>query len=668
MKVWARPSIAVVLCLVAGLLCPLRWDVAAQVPAQAPGQTPAPQPPLAIRITSPLGRTGVAGTVRIVAQVQTQEERSATTVRFMVDGKLLQTVAAPPYAVEWVDDDPLMPRDIAVEAVNTLGHTAKDSIALKPFMVFDESEVMSVVVEASVFDKKGRFVPGLEAADFSLRENGEPQTLGFASQQAVPVTFALLIDNSQSMGYNVEFVRSAARRLNTYLRPKDRVIVAPFSTGLLPLTGPTDDQPTILESIGSFRSAGGTAILDSLAMMTQHMANLEGRRAIVLVTDGYDENSVWTIEDTLKAVHKVQATVHVVGIGGIAGISLKGQEVLRHLATETGGRAFFPWRIEDMAEVYDSLAEDVQTRYLLAYTPSNTAADGQWRAIEIATKNGDTVAQTRKGYFARLPPPIRPMIEFSLTDGEQRYFDVSVDDLVLYEDGVEQKIESFQEAVAPVSVMLALDSSGSMRSAAQVAMDAARGFVTALRPKDALGVLMFADRSTLMQDLSTARQPILDAIDEYKSTGGTALFDALADSFTRLKTVEGRRAVVVVTDGRDEDNPGTGPGSVRKFDDVLRLQRESGALVFAVGVGARVDRESLETLARVSGGQAYFPLEASAMAEQYQRIIENLRRRFAVSYSSTNASRDGAWRKVEIRVRSSNLVVSSSGGYFAPAR
>lgn len=668
MKAWARPLVALGFLLLISTVCSGLSGVAAQAPAPAQPAAPSPPPPLAVRITSPLGRTGVAGTVRIVAQVQALNTKIVPAARFLVDGKLLQTLTGPPYAVEWADVDPLMPIEIVVEVLDGLGNSAKDTINLKPFMIFDESEVSSVVVEASVFDKKGRFVTGLSAESFSLRENGELQTLGFASQQAVPVTFALLIDNSQSMQHNMGFVRSAAARLNTYLRPKDLVIVAPFTTGLLPLTGPTDDRATMLDAIGSFKNEGGTAILDSLAMMAERMANVDGRRSIVLVTDGYDENSKWSVDDTLRALHKVQATVHVVGIGGIAGISLKGQEALKHLATETGGRAFFPWRVEDMTAVYDSLAVDVQTRYLLAYTPSNTAPDGQWREIEITTTNGDSVAQTRKGYFARLPPPVRPTIEFSLTDAEQRYFDVSVDDLVVFEDGVEQKIESFHEAVAPVSVLLALDSSGSVRSAAPVVMEAARSFVTALRPKDALGVLMFSDRATLMQDLSTIRQPSLDAIDQYKSAGGTALYDALADSFTRLKTVEGRRAVVVVTDGRDENNPGTGPGSVRTFDDVMKLQRESGALVYSVGVGKNVDRAQLETLAKVSGGQAYFPLEAEALTEQYQRILENLRRRFAVSYASSNASRDGAWRTVEIRVRSSNLVVSSSGGYFAPSR
>ena len=653
----ARAVPVLILCLlVAGTQRPLALS------AQAPAS------PLTIRITSPLGRTGVAGSVRIVAQVTTTDKDLVPTVRFLVDGKLLQTVTAPPYAVDWADVDPLLEREIVVEAFDAQNHTAKDVITLKPYTVTDESEVISVVVEASVYDKNGRFVPRLGLTDFSLRDDGALQTLSFASQQEVPVTFALLIDSSQSMNYSVAFVRAAARRLSAYLRPKDRVIVAPFTTNLLPLTGPTDDQKTMLEAIGGYRTEGGTAILDSLAMMAQHMGNQEGRRAIILVTDGYDENSRWSIDDTLKALHKVQATVHVVGIGGIAGMSLKGREVLTRIARETGGRTFFPWRMEDLADVYESLAVDVQTRYLLAYTPSSQIDDGRWHSIEIETRAGESVAQTRKGYFARLPPPIRPTIEFTLTDDSQRYFDVSVDDLAVYEDGVEQKVDTFHEAVSPVSVILALDSSGSMRSTAQIVTDAARGFVAALRPKDALGVLMFSDRSTLMQDLSVARAPSFNAIDQYKANGGTALYDAIADSFTRLKTVEGRRAVVVVTDGRDEDNAGTGPGSTRKFDDVMKAQRESGAVVFAVGVGARVDRPPLEELAKVSGGQAYFPLEASALAEQYQRIVENLRRRFALSYASTNATRDGGWRKVEIRVRSSNLLVLSSGGYFAPAR
>jgi hypothetical protein len=288
-------------------------------------------------------------------------------------------------------------------------------------------------------------------------------------------------------------------------------------------------------------------------------------------------------------------------------VSIKGQQTLKSLAAETGGRSFFPWRLEDLTEIYDSLAIDVQTRYLLSYTPKNQAHDGKWRAIEVTTTSGDTVVQTRKGYFATAPPPIRPSIEFTVSDADQKYFDVTLDDLAVFEDGVEQKIDSFHEAVAPVSVILALDSSGSMRTAAQTVIDAAKGFVSAIRPKDALGVLMFADKSTLMQDLSLKREPAIEAIGQYKAIGGTALYDALGIPFERLKTVEGRRAVVVVTDGRDENNPGTAPGSVRTLDDVMRLQKESGAIVYAVGVGAKVDSRAPRTTGARVGRAGVLP-------------------------------------------------------------
>ena len=126
--------------------------------------------------------------------------------------------------------------------------------------------------------------------------------------------------------------------------------------------------------------------------------------------------------------------------------------------------------------------------------------------------------------------------------------------------------------------------------------------------------------------------------------------------------------MVVVTDGRDEDNPGTGPGSVRNFQDVIDAAESVDALVFGIGVGLNVDRPVLTTLADASGGDAYFPEDGSQLEGEYRRIVENLRRRWIISYSSTNTSRDGAWRPVTIRTRDGRAVVHSRGGYFAPEK
>jgi VWFA-related protein len=308
----------------------------------------------------------------------------------------------------------------------------------------------------------------------------------------------------------------------------------------------------------------------------------------------------------------------------------------------------------------------VHQRYLLTYTPSNQTIDGAWRAVTLTTSDASYVVRTRKGYYAPKPAPVRPSIEFTITDNEDRFVDIGADDLTVVEDGVEQKVDTFQEAVSPVSVVLALDASGSMKKSAAVAQEAARRFVEALRPEDQLATVRFADQSEVVHELSKDRQVSLSAIDGYQAKGGTALYDALCDSLIRLKTVEGRRVVVVVTDGRDEDNPGTGPGSTQSFDDVLRYVKEIDAVVYGIGIGTKVDRSRLEMLAAASGGQAYFPEDASQLDEPYRRVVEHLRRRWLLAYTSTNSKHDGSWRSVEIRTDSPNAVVRSRGGYFAP--
>jgi Ca-activated chloride channel family protein len=622
--------------------------------------------PLSVRITSPLGRTGTPNKVRIVAQIRAAPEAVLRPIQFYVDDALLKSDEdGPPYAVEWIDENPFERRTIAVHVEDALGHTARDSVVLEPFEIVDVTQVSSVLLEAGVYDKKGRFVSGLTPSSFSVREDGVEQTLDLVNHEALPATFALLIDSSQSMSRRIDFVRDAARRLLEFLKPQDRVLLAPFSRQLAAITGPTNDKNTIIESLGRVEAAGGTAIVDSLIAVVQAMPTDHVRRAVVLITDGYDENSTMTVEDAIAAVKAARVTVYTVGIGGVAGISLKGERLLRRLAVETGGQTFFPPQEEYLAAVHEQLAADAQNRYLITYTPTNQKIDGTWRAVSVTTVP-DFKVQVRPGYTAPAPPPIRPELEFTITDANRRHVDLSSDDLTVIEDGVEQKIEVFQDAVAPVSIILTLDASGSMRRDAPDVIEAAREFVAALRPEDSLAVQLFSDQVVLAHDFTKNRESSITAVEAYQATGGTALYDALAEGLTRLKRVEGRRVIVVLTDGRDENNAGTAAGSVRTFHDVSNLIKESDATVFTVGLGARVDRSPLERLASLSGGGAYFPLEVSHLREDYLRIVENLRRRFVLSYMSTNPVRNGSWRDVQIRSKSADVVISSRGGYFAP--
>jgi Ca-activated chloride channel family protein len=590
-------------------------------------------------------------------------------VQFLVDGQLLAIdTDGPPFDAQWTDENPFERRELTARAEVAGDPTLTDTVVLEPLELTDVAEITSVLVEATVVDKTGRFTEGLTKSDFEVLEDEQLQVLDVMSQQRDPALFALLVDSSQSMAMRVDAVRGTAARLLNALDPDDHIIVAPFSRTITSVTGPTTDRATVLDALRTIRPSGGTAILDALAEAAETLAVGERRRAIVLITDGYDEHSQSAFDAAVAALRKSQITLYVVGLGGVAGISLKGEHLLTQLASETGGRAWFPRDERQLALAYSTIASEVRHRYLLAYTPQNQVRDGQWRAITVNVHQPDLKVRARKGYNAPVAPPVRPSLEFTAVGSGSAPATLTIDDLVVQEGGVLQRVEVFHEAVNPVTFMLALDGSGSMKRSATQAQAAAREFVSAMRPEDQLGLLLFSDTADLVHAPTKNRDESFQAIDAYTTIGGTALYDALYDSLDRLATIEGRRVVVVVTDGRDENAASNGPGSLRTWDEVVARLKLVDATVYAVGLGSRVNREHLQQLADMSGGAAYFPAEVTMLVGEYKRILDDLRRRYVIGYESSNRARDGAWRSVEIRSRSEGVQIRSRGGYYAPVQ
>jgi Ca-activated chloride channel homolog len=624
------------------------------------------QPAATVRLTSPLGRTGVSGTLRIVAQVVTAAPGGVVPVRFFVDDKLQgEDRDGPPYFVEWNDENPYEAREIRVE-VDDAGSVILDKVRLEPLELIEETQVASVLVDAAVVDRNGRSIATLKPEDFTLFEDGAKQALDLVQLQRTPTQFTLLIDGSQSMSRRIDLVHATARRITKRLRLGDMVTVAPFRREVETMTGPTDDEATIAAAIAAIRANGGTAILDSLASLPERFAHAEGRHVIVLVTDGYDEHSKTPLAVALAEIKKLQATIFVIGIGGVAGVSLKGENLLRQIAVQTGGRAFFPSKEEQLPNVYDSIVSDVQSRYLLTYTPSHQELDGRFRQIRVTVPDPDYTVKARDGYFAPKPPPVRPTLEFSARTEGSEALALESQDLEIAEDDVPQTIEAFQEANTPISIALTLDGSGSIKPALESLKDAARTFVGSLRPSDPLALVEFSDAVVVSHMLSKNRQTSIDAINAHRAAGGTALWDALTDSIALLDREQGRKAVVVVTDGRDEDNAGTKPGSTHTLADVLAKLGETQTAIYPIGLGARVDREALQKIADASGGAAYFPADVSTLPDEYRRVLDDLRRRYIVTYTSTNSARDGAFRVVRITSRKPGFVIRSRPGYTAP--
>ena len=649
--------------LIAALLC-LGFVLDGRSPAVLTGVA---QATASIEITSPLGRTGLPGKVRIVARVATAKAESVPAVRFFVDDVLIGTdTDGAPYAVEWDDKNPYERAKLRAELDDPGVGIVRNEVELPSFDVVEETSVMSVAVEASVQDAKGQFVRKLPPAEFSVFEDGHQQALDTVTSEATPATFAVLVDSSQSMSRNIGFVQNAAGRLTKYLREIDTVVLAPFRNGITTITGPTRDTTTIVEAVKAIKPSGGTAILDALEDVSERFGDGAGRRVVVLITDGYDERSQGSADDVLEKLKSSRVTVYVISIGGVAGVSIRGERLLRRIASETGGRAFFPYNEQQLSDAHALITDDVQHQYRLTYTPTNQIQDGSWRVITVSTAHPDYRVRARPGYRAPLPAPVRASLEFIATDGRKQPVDLTAGDLEVLEDGVPQKVETFSESIAPVSIILALDGSGSMTRSAETARSAALAFVKSLRTEDPLGVMMFADKVALAHDLTTRRDLSEEAVQAYETNGGTALYDALGEAVGRLKTVNGRRVVVLVTDGRDENAASNGPGSTRTWEQALADVSAVEATVYAIGIGQRVDRERLEQVAALTGGEAYFTTDVSELEANYHRIVEELRRRYQIGYTSTNSKRDGGWRKVEIR--SKGVTVRTRGGFFAPSR
>lgn len=649
--------------LIAALLC-LGFVLDGRSPAVLTG---AAQATASIEITSPLGRTGLPGKVRIVARVATAKADVVPEVRFFVDDVLIGTdTDGAPYAVEWDDKNPYERARLRAELNDPTVGIVRNEVELPSFDVVEETSVMSVAVEASVQDARGQFIRKLPAAEFSVFEDGHQQALDTVTSEATPATFAVLVDSSQSMSRSIGFVQNAAGKLTKYLRDIDTVVLAPFRNGITTVTGPTRDTATIVDAVKAIKPSGGTAILDALEDVSERFGDGAGRRVVVLITDGYDERSQGSADDVLEKLKSSRVTVYVISIGGVAGVSIRGERLLRRIASETGGRAFFPYNEQQLSEAHALITDDVQHQYRLTYTPTNQIQDGSWRVITVSTAHPEYRVRARPGYRAPLPAPVRASLEFIAIDSRKQPVDLTAADLEVLEDGVPQKVETFSESIAPVSIMLALDGSGSMTRSAETARSAALAFVKSLRPEDPLGVMMFADKVALAHDLTTKRELSEEAVQAYETNGGTALYDALGEAVGRLKTVNGRRVVVLVTDGRDENAASNGPGSTRSWEQALADVSAVEATVYAIGIGQRVDRERLEQVAALTGGEAYFTTDVSELEANYHRIVEELRRRYQIGYTSTNSKRDGGWRKVEIR--SKGVTVRTRGGFFAPSR
>ncbi|MBS1872040.1 MAG: VWA domain-containing protein [Acidobacteria bacterium] len=268
-------------------------------------------------------------------------------------------------------------------------------------------DVQRVNLLFTVADKKGRFVTDLKREDFEVIENKKQQNiLEFTAESNLPLRLAILIDTSNSIRERFRFEQEAAVEfINSLMRPEDKAVVVSFDTAAELVADLTSDTEALGKAIRNLRPGGGTALYDAMFFtsrdkLMQDQPRHKFRRAMVVISDGEDNQSRYTRDQALEMAQKADVVVYTISTNNLRNPT-DGDKVLRYFSSETGGLAFFPFKAQDLAQSFENIANELRHQYNLLYRPEPLRTDGLWHAIDLRVKGRkDLVVRTRKGYYA----------------------------------------------------------------------------------------------------------------------------------------------------------------------------------------------------------------------------------------------------------------------------
>lgn len=264
-----------------------------------------------------------------------------------------------------------------------------------------------VVLQATALDHRGSLVSGLDKDDFRIYEDGVLQPIKYFSHQDIPVTVGLVIDNSGSMRPKRHDVIAAALAFARSSNPQDQMFVVNFNEKVsfgLPGTIPFTDQVAQLEvALSRIDADGQTALYDAVAAAIEHLKQgNRDKKVLIAISDGGDNTSRRNLAQIMAMAKQSDAIIYTIGIFDEQDED-RNPHVLKELAKDTGGEAFLPESLKDLAPICERIAHDIRNQYTLTYVPTNRKRDGTYRAIQVKASRqgrGRLSVRTRTGYFA----------------------------------------------------------------------------------------------------------------------------------------------------------------------------------------------------------------------------------------------------------------------------
>jgi Ca-activated chloride channel family protein len=273
----------------------------------------------------------------------------------------------------------------------------------EPFRV--EVEAVNVLVTVHD-DKTGKFVTDLTQDDFRIVEDGVLQSItNFEKETNLPLTIALAIDTSSSVKLKLDFEKEAALDfLYSVMRPTDRALLVEFDSGVTLLQDFSSDPNDLARELKNVRAGGGTSLHDAIYLVCEQklLEADSGRKIVVILSDGADVTSTHTYDEALDMALRAEATLYAISTTKFgADIDHEGDNLLKQLTENTGGRTFFPFSNKELAKAFESINEELRSQYNLTYIPRNKMRHGEFRNIKVEVHRGDVKIRHRKGYFAK---------------------------------------------------------------------------------------------------------------------------------------------------------------------------------------------------------------------------------------------------------------------------
>jgi len=268
-----------------------------------------------------------------------------------------------------------------------------------------------VSLNVTVVDSANRYVTDLEQSDFQIFEDGVKQDVAFFTKRQQPIALSLLLDSSASMEDKLETLQKAATEFVRRLRPADVAQIVDFDSRVEIRQPFTSDRAALESAILETAAGGSTSLHNAIYISLKELRKIRvrgeedvRRQALVVFSDGEDTSSLVSFEEVLELARRSETAIYAIALRGTEPSQSKGfreaEFVMRQLAQETGGRAFFPTRVEDLTGVYAQIADELSSQYTIGYTSKNQQRNGAWRRVIVQVTRPNATPRTKKGYYA----------------------------------------------------------------------------------------------------------------------------------------------------------------------------------------------------------------------------------------------------------------------------